>query len=213
LPELTSFNSTEQSALLITNEATHEPVWLHGLEFKPSEVSSVMGNGKYASNGKYHSNTALYLKLGEWFDFLRKSGVYDNTRIIIAADHGGEIDNLLSNESLSIKDETREKYNPVFLFKDFNSHGALSINNDFMTNADVPFYTINGLLDNPSSPFTGNPITTQPKEKGLFITTYNAPMAGNHGKNVFNINKNQWMYLHDSIYEASNWERVELPDD
>ena len=213
LPELTSFDSTEQSALLITNEATHEPVWLHGSYFMPSEIPSTIGNGRYSSNGKYHSNTALYIKLGEWFDLLRKNGVYDNTRIIIAADHGDQIDNLLSNEPLSIKDETREKYNPVFLFKDFNSNAALSINNDFMTNADVPFYTINGLLDNPLNPFTGNPITTQPKENGIFITTYHAPMVGNHGKYVFNINKDQWMYLHDSIYEASNWKRVELPHD
>jgi hypothetical protein len=213
LPELTSFDSTEQSALLITNEATHEPVWLHGSNFMPSEIPSTIGNGKYSSNGKYHSNTSLYIKLGEWLDLLRKNDVYDNTRIIIAADHGDQIDNLLSNEPLSIMDETREKYNPVFLYKDFNSNGAFSINNDFMTNADVPFYTINGLLDNPLNPFTGNPITTQPKENGIFITTYHAPMAGNHGKYVFNINKDQWMYLHDSIYEASNWEKVELLHD
>jgi membrane protein insertase Oxa1/YidC/SpoIIIJ len=213
LPDLTSFDSTEQSALLITNEATHESVWLHGSSFMPSETPSTIGNGKYASNGKYHSNIALYLKLGEWFDLLRKNGVYDNTRIIIAADHGGQIDNLLSDEPLSIKDETRESYNPVFLFKDFNSHGALFVNNDFMTNADVPFFALNSLLENPANPFTGNSITTQPKENGIFITTYNAPMAGNHGKYVFNTNKDQWMYLHDSIYEASNWKRVELPYD
>jgi hypothetical protein len=211
LPDLTSFDSTEQKALLITNEATHEPVYLHGPALKPSEIPSSIGNGKYSSNGKYHSNIALYIKLGEWFDLLRKNGVYDNTRIIIAADHGGHVDNLLSDEPLSIKDETREPYNPVFLFKDFNSHGILSINDDFMTNADVPFFTLNDLLENPENPFTGNPITTQPKEDGIYITTYHAPMAGNHGKYVFNINKNQWMYLHDSIFKASNWERTELP--
>jgi membrane protein insertase Oxa1/YidC/SpoIIIJ len=211
LPELTSFDSTEQSALLITNELTHENVWLHGQDFKPSEITAVIGNGKYASSGIYHSNTALYLKLGEWFDLLRENGVYDNTRIIIIADHGSSADNLISDEPLLIKSESRERYNPVFLYKDFNSHGALSVNNDFMTNADVPFYTINGLLENPVNPFTDNPITTQPKNDGILITTYHAPMADNHGKYVFNIKKNQWMRLHDSIYETSNWEGFELP--
>ena len=211
LPDLTSFDSTEQTALLITNEATHEPVWLHGPTFKPSEIPSTIGNGKYASNGKYHSNTAFYLKMGEWFDFLRENGVYDNTRIIIIADHGASVRNLISNEPLSIKGEARESYNPVFLYKDFNSHGALSINNDFMTNADVPFFTLNGLLENPVNPFTGNPVTTQPKENGILITTYHAPMVGNHGKYVFNIKNNQWMRLRNSIYETSNWENFELP--
>jgi len=211
LPELTSFDSTEKTALLITNEMTHESVWLHGQNYNPSEIPSTLGNGKFASNGKYHSNTAFYIKLGKWFDLLRKNGVYDNTRIIIAADHGGRADNLLSNEPFPISGEIHEQYNPVFLYKDFNSHGALSVNDDFMTNADVPFYTLNGLVENLVNPFTGNPITTQPKEKGIYITTYPAPMAGNHGKYVFSINKDQWMYLHDSVYDVSNWKKVELP--
>jgi len=211
LPSLTSFNSTEQSALLMTNETTHEPAWLSEQELKPTEIPTAIGNTNYAYSGSYHSNTALYIKLGEWFDFLRENDVYDNTRIIIIADHGLSFSGLVSNEPLSIKGESRESYNPVFLYKDFNSHGELLINNDFMTNADVPYFTINGLLENPVNPFTGNPITTQPKKDGILITTYHAPMAGNHGKYVFNIKKNQWMSLHDSIFEASNWKSVELP--
>jgi membrane protein insertase Oxa1/YidC/SpoIIIJ len=211
LPSLTSFDSTEQEALLITNETTHEAVWLHGQDFKPSEIPSTIGNSKYAYNEYYHSNIAFYFKIGAWFDLLRDNGVYDNTRIIIVADHGGPVFGLISNETLPIKGESRERYNPVFLYKDFNSHGTLSINNDFMTNADVPFFTLNGLLENPASPFTGNPITIKPKEDGILITTYHAPMAANHGKYVFNIKKNQWIYLHGSIYEASNWENYELP--
>jgi hypothetical protein len=211
LPKLTSFESDEPKALLITNEATHESAWLHGQDFKPSEIPSTIGNGKYASNVRYHSNTALYLKLGEWFDLLRENGVYNNTRIIIAADHGAHAGKLISDEPLSIKGEARETYNPVFLFKDFDSHGTLSINNDFMTNADVPFLALNGLLENPANPFTGNPITMQPKENGILITTNHAPMIGSHGKYVYNFKKNQWIYLHSSIYEASNWENVELP--
>jgi hypothetical protein len=211
LPDLTSFVSNEKSALLITNELTHESVWLHGETLKPSEFPASIGSSIYASDGIYHSNTALYIKLGEWFDLLRKNGVYDNTRIIIAADHGGEVGNLISNEPLLIKDETREQYNPVFLYKDFNAHGSLSISNDFMTNADVPFFALNGLLENPLNPFTGNTINTQPKEKGILITTHHLPMVGSHGKYVFSIKKNEWIYLRDSIYEASNWENYELP--
>jgi len=210
LPDLTSFDSIEKTALLFSNELAHEFAWLHGQDFKPSEIPSTIGNSVYASDARYHSNTALYLKLGEWFDLLRKNGVYDNTRIIIAADHGGDVKNLISNEPLSIKNESRELYNPVFLYKDFNSHGTLYVNNDFMTNADVPFFILNGLSDNPVNPFTGNQITTLPKEEGILITTHHSPMAGSHGKYVFNIKNNEWMYLHDSIYEASNWESFEL---
>jgi len=211
LPELTSFDSGEPAALLITNETTHSSAWLHGPEFIPSEIPSTIGNGKYASNKKFHANTAFYLKLGQWLDFLRENGVYDNTRIIVAADHGYQAPNVVSDEPFSIKGETRESYNPVFLYKDFNSHGGLSVNNDFMTNADVPYFTLNGLLENPVNPFTGNPITTQSKENGIFISIQHSPMASNHGKYTFNIKKGEWVYLHDSIVEASNWEKAEQP--
>jgi len=211
LPSLTSCEADTPMALLITNETTHDSVWLHEQTLKPFEIPSKIGNGKYASDRKYHSSTAFYLKIGEWFDFLRENGVYDNTRIIIAADHGTSAGNCISDEPLSIKGEARESYNPVFLFKDFNSHGALSINNDFMTNADVPFLTLNGLLDNPANPFTGNPVTARPKEDGILIATHSSTMAYNHGKYIFNIKNNEWMYLHDSIFETSNWKSAELP--
>jgi membrane protein insertase Oxa1/YidC/SpoIIIJ len=213
LPELTSFDSNENSALLITNETTHDPAWLHGEDYKPSEIKSTVGNSIFASNGKYQSNTAFYLKMGEWFDLLRKNGVYDNTRIIISADHGGNAEDLIFNGPLSINNISREYFNPLFLYKDFDSHGKLVMNDDLMTNADVPFFALNGLLENPVNPFTGNPITADPKMVGIFITTHHMPMASSHGKYTFNIKKDEWMYLHDSIYEASNWERVELPDD
>jgi membrane protein insertase Oxa1/YidC/SpoIIIJ len=211
LPELTTFDSTEQTALLFSNETTHDSTWLNAETLKPTETKSAIGNGKYASNATYHSNISFYMKTGEWFDLLRKNGVYDNSRIIITADHGHPVKNLVSDEPFPIKNESKEEYNPVFLFKDFNSHGTLSVNSDFMTNADVPFFTLNGLLENPVNPFTGNPITTQPKNDGIFITRSTLSMAGSHDKYVFNIKKNQWMHLHDSLFETSNWKEVELP--
>jgi len=211
LPNLTTFESKEPIALLITNEITHDPVWLDEKTLKPTKVPSKIGKTKYAYNGIYHSNTAFYLKLGEWLEYLHENDVYDNTRIIIIADHGNGIYDLISNEPFSIDGELRESYNPVFLFKDFDSHGLLSTNDNFMTNADVPFITLNGIVESIKNPFTGNPITMQPKENGILITTNHSPMAYNHGKYTFNIKKNQWIYLHDSIFEASNWESVEIP--
>ena len=211
LPDLTSFDSAEQTALLFSNETTHDSAWLDNNTLKPTETKPIIGNGKYASRAIYHSNIMFYTKIGEWFDLFRKNGVYNNSRILIIADHGHSVKNLISDEPFPIKNETKEEYNPVFLYKDFNSHGTLSVNYDFMTNADVPFFTLNGLTENPINPFTGNPITVQPKENGILITTNTLSMAGSHDKYVFNIKKNQWMYLHDSIFESSNWKEVKLP--
>ena len=55
---------------------------------------------RYTVNGKtmdmtqtaqiihYHVNMAAYIEHGNWFDYLRENGVYDNTRIILVSDHG-----------------------------------------------------------------------------------------------------------------------------
>jgi hypothetical protein len=34
-------------------------------------------------------------------------------------------------------------------------------------------------------------------------------MKADHGKYKFNIKKNQWMFVKDSIYDASNWRKAE----
>jgi hypothetical protein len=40
---------------------------------------------------QYHVAMAALLLRGKWFDFLLENGVYDNTRIIIAPDHGSSL--------------------------------------------------------------------------------------------------------------------------
>jgi membrane protein insertase Oxa1/YidC/SpoIIIJ len=208
LRELTAFDSDKPSALLISNETPHEHVYLSQPGYRPSSVPARIGTGRYAENAFYHSSVALYMQLGLWFDFLKGNEAYDNTRIIIIADHGKDIGGIISDEPF-FSGESKEKYNPVFLVKDFNQHGRLAFNNDFMTNADVPALTLMDLLDDPVSPFTGNPITTETKNDGIFITTCHIPMANAHGKYRFSIKRNEWLYLTDSIFESSNWERRE----
>ena len=208
LRELTIFDSDKPSALLICNETPHEPAYLSQPGNRPSSVPDRIGTSRYADNAFYHSSTATYMQLGLWFDFLRKNEAYDNTRIIIIADHGFNIDGLISDEPF-FSGESKERYNPVFLVKDFYQHGGLVFNNDFMTNADVPALALMDLLDNPVNPFTGNPITTETKNEGVFITTCHIFMADVHGRYKFNIKRNEWLYLKDSIFESSNWERKE----
>jgi hypothetical protein len=209
LPELTGFNSEKSSALLLTNEATHEFIFLQPPAYTPGSEPSKIGNSPYAENSAYHANSALYLKLGQWFDVLKENGVYDNTRIIITADHGGGVGGMISGEPLRIKGESRERYNPVLLVKDFGDHGTFAVDAAFMTNADVPALAVRGLLDHPVNPFTGNPLADILKKDEALITTGHIPMADGHGKYVFTIKKNQWMRVHDNIFDSANWEAVE----
>jgi YidC/Oxa1 family membrane protein insertase len=205
LPELTEYGSPDPSALFITNDATHDSVFLQYPGYVPAAKVSDTGSGKYSAIKHYHSNSAFYLKIGEWFDELKKNGVYDNTRIIIVSDHGTGVRELLPEDDELFPGVSLTNYNPVLLFKDFNSRGDPAKDLSFMTNADVPALALKGIVEDPVNPFTGNRISTAPKEKGVFVTTNHLPMVHDHGKNRFTIKNDQWLYVHDSIFNKDNW--------
>jgi YidC/Oxa1 family membrane protein insertase len=209
LPELTSYNSETPSALLITNDATHDLTFLQYPDYTPVETVTDKGDGVFSDNKYYHVNSAFYLKFAEWLDALRTNGVYDNTRIIIVSDHGAGVDAQLSDTPLPIPGEERERYNPLLFIKDFNEHGEPKTDMTFMTNADVPALALKGIVENPVNPFTGKPITTGPKQNGAKITINHIPMVAQHGKYTFNIRSDQWILVHDDIFDAKNWSKIE----
>ena len=106
----------------------------------------------------YHANMAAILKLGEWFDYLREMGVYNNTRIIIVADHGRDIGHF----DVTCNGLDMEYFTPLLLVKDFNATG-FTVSDEFMTNGDTPAIATSGIIDNPVNPFTGNPINSDYK--------------------------------------------------
>ncbi|GHT66810.1 membrane protein [Spirochaetia bacterium] len=209
LPQLTAYDAEAPSALLITNETTHELVYLQYPDYTPSDEITTIGTGEFKDNNRFHVNTAFYLKLGDFLEELKKNGVYDNTRIIIVSDHGANIDAGLTDTDISIPDERREFYNPVLLVKDFNAQGELKFSTAFMTNADVPLIATKNIIDNPVNPFTGKALTDAPKSNGVFITTNHLPNQVNHGKYTFKITKDQWVFVHDDILEKDNWTKRE----
>jgi hypothetical protein len=95
------------------------------------------------------------------------------------------------------------------LVKDFNASGDLVTDNTFMTNADVPLLASQDIISNPINPFTRVPLQGK-KENGVIITTsllWNPP---SHGKYTFKIDKDEWLRVHDNIFDPSSWEKVEL---
>jgi len=208
LPEITSFDSTKSQALLLTNEITHQLIFLQYPDYVPVENVTDTGPGSYNTVKAYHSNAALLIRLSKWLRVLKANNVYDNTRIIIVADHGAGVDTHISDTPIPVPGERREVYNPLLLVKDFNSHGRLSENRDFMTNADVPLIALKGIVANPVDPFTGNPLSSDYKKDGVYITINHQPQVADHGKYKFNIKPNQWVLVKDDIRESENWKLV-----
>jgi YidC/Oxa1 family membrane protein insertase len=207
-PNLTACDSEKPSALLITNDTTHENVFLQYPSYTPVRYVTDTGNGKFSDSRNFHVNSAFYLKIGEWLEELKKNQVYDNSRIIIVSDHGENIDAGIADAELPVPDERREAYNPVLLYKDFNSRGKLLTDMSLMTNADVPVLSLDGVAET-VNPFTGKSLRENPKAYGLYITTSHLWQPNRQNRKTFNINANQWLFVHDNIFDPDNWEKAE----
>ena len=97
-------------------------------------------------------------------------------------------------------------FSSLLMVKDFDSSG-FTVDNAFMTNADVPTLATDGLFKDPVNPFTGKSINNAAKEAGELLlyrgqwdprkTTGNTFLSG------------RWFTVHDDIFDKNNWKELE----
>ncbi len=234
-PEMTKIEDSETNTfMMISNEATHDVMYLQEPEYVPvSHVDNTQyeleNSDRYTVNGVtlnmtieehfrlYQSNMGSMLKLAEWLDYLKEQGVYDNTRIIIVADHGCppyQMDHLVLNPDGGIWYDL-EYYYPLLMVKDFNSQ-EFTTSEEFMTNGDVPTLAFEGLIDNPINPSTGNPITNDEKyEHPQYVFASAEWNVYENNGNTF-IPKGVWFSVQDDMRKLENWQvlnsNATLPD-
>ena len=158
----------------------------------------------YLTYAAYECNMATCIALGEWFDYLRENGLYDNTRIIIVSDHGDG--RLMQFDDLLVEDPEfdAQAVNPILMVKDFGSTG-FTVVDDFMTNADTPVLAFEGLVEDPVNPFTGNPIAEADKTEDQFIyISDNLNTLSNSGTQ-FEDPDAYWITVHDNVWDDDNW--------
>ena len=209
-------DSDENTFMMMDNDITHSPCELQLPDYTPSVHldnegletgyrTDMMGNTLVMdSQYHYHTYMAALLAIGEWLDYLREEGVYDNTRIIIAADHGQPLEQF---ENLVLEDGMdAEQLSILLMCKDFDSD-EYNVSFELMTNADCPTLAMEGLINNPKNPFSGNPVTDKEKyENGVFICP-----RPEDGEYTFDTEGQSWYTVHDSIYDRSNWSVVDDP--
>ena len=200
LPELTEIIFDPRNTYTVLyNQLPHEPAYFQAPDYIPQSLVTGHGGG-IAREAHYHVNIAALRLLGKWFEFLRENGVYDNTRIIIVSDHGADISGHLPNTITLPNGQRVQRYNPLFLFKDFNMNNTLVIDNSFMTNADTLFKAIQDIIPDPVNPFTGSPLRQQ-KTNGVTIATKGSWMP----KYKLDAGKNDWLHVRDNIFDPANW--------
>ncbi len=151
----------------------------------------------------YMTEMAALLEVGRWFDRLRELGVYDNTRIIITADHGfalGQFDDMILEDGFDT-----ETLNPILLYKDFDSEG-FSVSDDFMVNADAPILAMDKTVSDEINPYTGKDMKKaqeKAKEEGVIVTNLNMTAA-------YTMKNSSWYRVVDNIFDHSDWEKLDI---
>ena len=210
LSRMTDFSANKNTFTVYNNSLTHYPSFLK----YPNYVISLYDDHSYEapmekelnqwSLRHYHANMALIRFLGEYFDFLRKNNVYDNTRIIIVSDHG--IGYGLQNPNFSkFKEANYIPYNALLMVKDFNQKESIKMSFDFMTNAKVPYIATKNVIENPKNPFSGKSIVDK-KEMSIVIKADELWQPVYYlGKEEIFDSRNRFSYVKNDPLAEDNW--------
>ena len=228
LPVLTKImDNNINTFAMMTNDTTHEPALLQEPDYLPvmnvdNRRFEETNHDRFMVNGRvlkmqteqqvihYQSNMAALLQIGKWLEFLKEKGVYDNTRIIIVADHGRGLNHL----ELMVFDSAKrgigsiESFYPLLLVKDFNRK-EFKVSEEFMTNGDVPTLAVKDIIDKPVNPFTGKAISDEEKyahEQHVFLSS-DWDVEKNNGNTFL---PGVWLAVQNDMRKPSNW-RV-IPD-
>ena len=207
--------------IMMSNQATHDSTMLQEPEYIPAaEVDNTeyesTHQDRYTVNGEtllmetpvhavyYQTNMAALLQLGKWFDYMRENDVYDNTRIILVADHGRSA--LRDGDEHRLGERDIENFYPLLMVKDFGSR-EFTVSEEFMTNGDVPTLALEGIVENPVNPFTGKVIDDSEKtaHDQYIIASDETDIQKNNG-NTFLPSK--WYSVHGDMRDIDNWKVV-----
>ncbi len=207
--------------LMMANGTTHDPVLLQepdyvpalevdNTEFERNHQERFTVNGRtlkmdiYIQMTSYQTNMAALLQLGKWFDYMRANDVYDNTRIILVADHGRGT--LFEGDEYRLGESDMLSYYPLLMVKDFESTDFI-MSEEFMTNGDVPTLAVIDIIEDPVNPFTGKIIDNSEKTEHdqYIIFSKELDVEKNNGTTYLPA---KWYSVHDDMRDADNWKLV-----
>ena len=161
----------------------------------------------------------IVARLGEYFEWMKSNGVYDNTRIVLISDHGlvnmpkGEFNpatDPMKNRQLwkkftagisdcrMLQEQKIQMLNNLLVIKDYNEGASLRCDGRIMSNSDLKT-----ILE---CEHVTKTVATLPLEREAFVTI---PATDGSG---FQPNKTMDILLHfrikNNVFDLANWERV-----
>jgi len=213
LPQLTDFSENEHNVFvsLIMNYCHVENTRLPFPSYKPQSHIQSEDSNFNSLKRCYDVNAASYVCLSRWLQYLKENDCYDNTKIIIVADHS-----IPNNQGLGILDFSQnifvcDPYHPVLMVKDFNSKNKMNFNSHFMTNADVPNIALSNCIENPINPYTHKRISDGEsiKQEGFIISTSDCFMPDKlTNEYTYPVKEEEWYSVKNDVTVKSNWTKL-----
>ena len=203
---------------IIVNNITHEPPKQSDIKILQKEFLIPLAD-KYCLNEytaeHFYANYLAHEECAKFFRFLKENNCYDNSRIIIAGDHGRY--SMKTRDMSFLKDFAGtgfrpEELIPLMMMKDFNSDGNLKIDNTFMTLADIPFLTVKDLDEKLQiNPFTGILFKDSQLKSPAKIMIGGGWQADKELEMTkFKADENDWAFVKDDVYKPENWSHTEF---
>ena len=189
------------------SDITHEPLYYNSdylpdfVDREPDKYDLSLYKNNWGVRHFYCNVSSLNLII-DFLDFLKDNNVYDNTKIIVASDHGAPV----VTHQFGITGGRLSFYNALLLYKDFNSRNKLIVDNSFSTIADVP-YLITKHIPNITDPFNNKIITNDRKTNGVYMIWVNWDPRKQYSNSY---NFNNYFYVKDNIFNLENWKKFEI---
>ncbi len=209
LRELTDFTNTKNSFCFIGNDSVHNSTPLKSDLLTPADNDEDAGAISYKANDSerfnYQCFLATFIQLGKWFDYLRENNCFDNTRIIIVADHGIML-SLKDFENFSDPD-IPSGFNPILLIKNFNCNAPFQTDTTFMTNADTLFLATKDLPVSKLNPFTKKELKSDKANGCNCFFMYNNELNPEtlENKTQFTVTPQGSWHVEENIFDEKNW--------
>jgi len=195
LPNISVNTSTEKNFIFYHTDYTHAP-W------------NIVENGQITKNvSPYQNQEKFFLDFSKWMTWLQENNVYDNTKIVIASDHGPEWYHFDGKAEVNVPlenynyDKFRKdlflRLNCLLLVKDFNASGPLEEDWRTMSNADIP-----AILFDDNDPTQGE--EQLGREIYTFLTWWHQDLRNRSKYNI-----RQSFKVKGNIYDYDNWELME----
>mgnify|MGYP003257259098 CR=1 FL=1 len=191
----------KDSFKFVSTLLTHAP-WNLNAYCKPS--IETVDQDMYLSKGitwnsRLQTELCSLQLIASFIDILKEKGLFENTMILIASDHGVQGANMPNNIKNLSQDQLRD--NSLLLVKEFGDNKReLIISPNLTTNYDVPLMIENAIGLNKEEPWK-NPSRSRKTVHGDWQREL-------HHKNFFNIK--EYFTVKGTLFNGVNWEKNSL---